>query len=179
MLTIFLFFLGRKKYEREYWFSVPKEKSKNLYHFFQKWAPEVYGDVDTLTGCEARGLEPINTDDELEGEEEEEEEAEEVEEEAKKKGGEDKENDAQKLNVVNAKSKFWRRRSPLNFLKLVEDHFSTEGMSTDWNVSGVEKVFQKVLCVTFFPLLDFKLQRGAQLCGALRPGAQRAHSAGH
>lgn len=130
-LFLFSLYLGRKKYEREYWFSVPKEKSKNLYHFFQKWAPEVYGDVDTLSGCEARGLEPINTDDEGE---EEEEEAEEVEEEKRTGAQEDKENDGQKLNVVNSKSKFWRRRSPLNFLKLVEDHFSTEGMSTDWNV---------------------------------------------
>lgn len=121
---------------------MPKEKSKNLYHFFQKWAPEVYGDVDTLSGCEARGLEPINTDDEGE---EEEEEAEEVEEE---KRAEDKENDSQKLNVVNSKSKFWRRRSPLNFLKLVEDHFSTEGMSTDWNVSF--NFFMSLITSLFF-----------------------------
>lgn len=130
MFHLLFVFLGKKKYEREYWFSVPKEKSKNLYHFFKKWAPEVYGDVDDLRDCEARCLEPINTDDEMD-------EADEDESGDGTGGGanqneDDKENDSQKLNTN--KSRFWRRRSPLNFLKMVEDHFSTDGMSTDWNV---------------------------------------------
>jgi len=122
-------FVGKKKYEREYWFSVPKERAKNLYHFFQKWAPEIYGDVDDTSGCEERGLEPLNTDDELEDEEIE---GDSVARDSTEKTGDNKENDGLKLNTN--KTKFWRRRSPMNFLKLVEDHFSTDGMSTDWNV---------------------------------------------
>ncbi|KAJ6223366.1 hypothetical protein RDWZM_001911 [Blomia tropicalis] len=123
---------GKKKYEREYWFSVPKDKAKSLYHFFKKWAPEVYGDVDDLKGCEERGLEPITTDDELECDDEPEDES--TSKDGTEKSSDDKENDSQKLNVN--KTKFWRRRSPLNFLKLVEDHFSTEGMANDWNISN-------------------------------------------
>lgn len=117
---------GRKKYEREYWFSVPKDKAHNLYHFFKKWAPEIYGDVDDIQGCESRGLEPMATDDEEEEEEEDEEE---------------KQVDDAKESVENDssanKTKFWRRRGPINFLKLMEDTFSTDGMSTDWNVSAL------------------------------------------
>lgn len=149
-------FVGRKKYEREYWFSVPKEKSSNLYHFFQKWAPEIYGDVDNLHGCEARGLEPITTDDELEAEEFEEEPP--RTEETSEKSSEDKENDSQKLNVA-GKSKFWRRRSPLHFLRMVEDHFSQE-TSSDWNVHKriIQLPFHFGLTHSRFPFsADFQL----------------------
>lgn len=136
---------GKKKYEREYWFSVPKDKAHNLFHFFKKWSPEIYGDVDDISGCEQRGLEPLTTDDEDEevaavmaaaaapGE------AAAVEKpEARRRssevGGDKSETDTSK-ELSAAKPKFWRRRSPLNFLKLMEDTFSTEGMSTEWNVS--------------------------------------------
>lgn len=104
-----------------------------MYYFFQKWAPEIYGDVDDLRGCEDRGLEPITTDDELECEESEDET---VAKDSIDKSSENKENDVLKLNT-STKGKFWRRRSPLNFLKLVEDHFSTDGISTDWNVNVI------------------------------------------
>lgn len=178
--------LGRKKYEREYWFSVPKEKAKNLYHFFAKWAPEVYGDVDDLREAEKRGLEPITTDDELECEESEEAEEDECGTKdgaagAGDKSGENKENDG-KLNAAAAggnKTKFWRRRSPLNFLKLVEDHFSTDGMSTDWNVSNdsaapdtVSSAHWPCVCVCFIArtlieLIPFGLPSRTHLSSSL------------
>lgn len=114
---------------------MPKDKSKNLYLFFKKWAPEVYGDVDDLRGCEARGLEPLTTDDEMEDEEEE------ASNDATgtaaaagaKDGDANKENDSQKMNA-SVKQHFWSRRSPMNFLRMVDSRLN-DGMSTDWNVS--------------------------------------------
>ncbi|OTF79329.1 TBC and LysM domain containing protein [Euroglyphus maynei] len=80
---------GKNRYEREYWFSVPKDKAKNLYNFFKKWAPEIYGDPSVGQDDGKSSLDVASTN----------------------------------------RQRFWRR-SPLHFLKLVEDHFSTE-----WNVS--------------------------------------------
>lgn len=124
-----IYSFNKKKYEREYWFSVPKDKAHNLFHFFKKWSPEIYGDVDDISGCEERGLEPITTDDE------EEEEEQQQQSEARRlsiEAGEKSESENKELAA--SKPKFWRRRSPMNFLKLMEDTFSTEGMSTEWNV---------------------------------------------
>lgn len=134
-----LFFAGKKKYEREYWFSVPKDKSKNLFLFFKKWFPEIYGDVDDTSGCENRGLEPLATDDEDVDDGDDEQMGDDAQ--------DDKENDVCNSNtgggapVEKQKHKFWKRRSPLNFLKLVEDHFSTDGMLTDWNVIFLLVIF--------------------------------------
>lgn len=130
---------------------MPKDKAKNLYHFFKRWAPDVYGDVYDISGCEKRGLEPLNSDNESDDED------------IVDGGGigsrqqyirlssQDKDsslnqennatgsgsNESNKMNATN-RQKFWRR-SPLHFLKLVEDHFSTDGLSTDWNVN--ENIF--------------------------------------
>ena len=158
---------GRKKYEREYWFSVPKEKAKNLYHFFKKWAPEIYGDVDDLAGCDERGLEPLTTDDEMDAGGEEETAPVATTRDVRRtqsgaathragvgagfirryKSQSSSASDNESVTAADntnkmattaapgaSKPRFWRRRSPLNFLKLVEDHFSTDGMSTEWNV---------------------------------------------
>ncbi|KAH9420393.1 hypothetical protein DERP_014012 [Dermatophagoides pteronyssinus] len=146
---------GKNGYEREYWFSVPKDKAKNLYHFFKKWAPEIYGDVDDISGCEQRGLEPINTDDEYDLDDDDDEvsgvqmidsasAASSASGNARRRSyqrtpsnaiegsiGHDDGDNKSSLDVASAnRQRFWRR-SPLHFLKLVEDHFSTE-----WNVSN-------------------------------------------
>ncbi len=114
---------GKKKIEREYWFSVPKEKADSLYHFFLRWAPQIYGDVDDLTGCEERGLAPIDTDDENEDEEADDE---------TERDSEDRK--SKKSSEKSNRPKFWRRRGPLNFLKMVEGHFTTDGVNSDWQV---------------------------------------------
>src|SRR5690242_20045682 len=115
-----IFSFGKKKLEREYWFSIPKAKADNLYHFFKRWAPEVYGDVDNIQGQQLRGLTPIETDDEDEEEEEP------IEESVLSERGEEQVGESN-VSEKSSRPKFWRRRGPLNFLKLVEGHFTSDG----------------------------------------------------
>ncbi|KAH7636295.1 tbc and lysm domain containing protein [Dermatophagoides farinae] len=141
---------GKNRYEREYWFSVPKDKASNLYHFFKKWAPEIYGDVDDISGCEHRGLEPINTDDEYDIDDDDDGQQmpdtasalsnsrrrsyQRISSNSTELIGDSKsslDDPTKSLDMASTnRQRFWRR-SPLHFLKLVEDHFSTE-----WNVSN-------------------------------------------
>ena len=127
---------GKKKIEREYWFSIPKEKADTLYHFFVRWAPETYGDVDDLTGCEQRGLLPIDTDDEDEDEYD------------RFESGEIAECSEMDGNILKTlapeKPKFWRKRGPLNFLKLVEGTFTID--DSDWEVRT--KVINIIMLLT-------------------------------
>lgn len=37
---------GKKKMRPEYWFSIPKSRSDELYHFFQLWAQDIYGELN-------------------------------------------------------------------------------------------------------------------------------------
>jgi len=131
---------GKKKIEREYWFSVSKEKADNLYHFFHRWAPQIYGDVDDLNGCDERGLAPIDTDDENEDEETEE---------GTEPDNEDGKSD--KSSEKTSRPKFWRRRKPLNFLKMVGGvggHFTDGGVGQDWEVDHISTLL--VILVPLF-----------------------------
>lgn len=144
---------GKNRYEREYWFSIPKEKAKILYHFFKKWAPEIYGDVDDIRGCEVRGLEPLSLEDyEIYADDSDGQNVEPSGTESndgnnptnrsrwsylrissQEKTGSSSTSPNHENDATKNRQKFWRR-SPLHFLKLVEDHFSTDGLSTEWNV---------------------------------------------
>lgn len=37
-----------QKMKPEYWFSIPKDNVDSLYHFFLRWCPEKYGEVDNI-----------------------------------------------------------------------------------------------------------------------------------
>ncbi|XP_050691477.1 oxidation resistance protein 1-like isoform X5 [Eriocheir sinensis] len=37
---------GKKRMRPEYWFSIPKNRSDELYHFFQLWAHDIYGELN-------------------------------------------------------------------------------------------------------------------------------------
>ena len=155
---------------------MPKDKAKNLYHFFKKWAPEIYGDVDDISGCEQRGLEPINTDDEYDLDDDDDEvsgvqmidsasAASSTSGNARRRSyqrtpsnalegsiGHDDGDNKSSLDVASAnRQRFWRR-SPLHFLKLVEDHFSTE-----WNVSVSHSLFSVFVLIVFW--FRFRIHR--------------------
>ncbi|XP_063595644.1 nuclear receptor coactivator 7-like [Penaeus indicus] len=36
---------GKKRMRPEYWFSIPRNRSDELYNFFQLWAPDIYGEL--------------------------------------------------------------------------------------------------------------------------------------
>jgi len=116
---------GKRKMEREYWFSIPKSKVDNLYHFFKRWAPEVYGDIEDLSDIDKRGLKPVDTDDE-----------EEFESDVNQNISQKKELKCKPEIREQEKSlRFWRRRMPLNFLTMVQGHFSDGINPSDWDVS--------------------------------------------
>ncbi|XP_076058348.1 TLD domain-containing protein mustard isoform X18 [Oratosquilla oratoria] len=37
---------GKRRMRPEYWFSIPRHRTDDLYHFFQLWAPDVYGELN-------------------------------------------------------------------------------------------------------------------------------------
>ncbi|KAK3087028.1 hypothetical protein FSP39_000610 [Pinctada imbricata] len=59
---------SKKKKKPEYWFSIPRDKVDQLYAFFVKWKPEIYGDEEEVS-AENRGfvvLDEDSTPDEME-----------------------------------------------------------------------------------------------------------------
>lgn len=51
----------QKPLKSEYWFSIPKDRVDELFHFIQQWAPGVYGELDQVD-YKQRGLELISLD---------------------------------------------------------------------------------------------------------------------
>ncbi|XP_077561108.1 TLD domain-containing protein mustard isoform X4 [Haemaphysalis longicornis] len=49
---------AKRRIRPQYWFGIPRNRADELYHFLEKWAPSVYGDVHTVDVA-ARGFEPL------------------------------------------------------------------------------------------------------------------------
>lgn len=52
---------GKNKLRPEFWFSVPKNRTDELYRFINTWVPHLYGELDE-TQIAARGFELIQHD---------------------------------------------------------------------------------------------------------------------
>ncbi|XP_069180612.1 nuclear receptor coactivator 7 isoform X10 [Procambarus clarkii] len=55
---------GKKRMRPEYWFSIPKNRSDELFHFFQLWAHDIYGELNE-DEVSARGFVLVEDDTEL------------------------------------------------------------------------------------------------------------------
>ncbi|XP_053653498.2 uncharacterized protein [Cherax quadricarinatus] len=55
---------GKKRMRPEYWFSIPKNRSDELFNFFQLWAPDIYGELNE-DEVSARGFVLVEEDTEL------------------------------------------------------------------------------------------------------------------
>ncbi|XP_043230962.1 oxidation resistance protein 1-like isoform X7 [Amphibalanus amphitrite] len=62
--TVRILSYGEEKLRSEFWFSIPREKCDQLYHFIQYWAPEIYGSLET-TKPEERGFELVDSDSDI------------------------------------------------------------------------------------------------------------------
>ncbi|XP_037083133.1 oxidation resistance protein 1-like isoform X2 [Pollicipes pollicipes] len=62
--TVRIVSYGEEKLRSELWFSIPRDKCDQLYHFIQYWAPEIYGSLQT-TKPEERGFELVDSDSDI------------------------------------------------------------------------------------------------------------------